>query len=45
VHGAELIREWLPASIQYVLPGTGHLMMAQNPTAMAERLEQFWSAT
>jgi pimeloyl-ACP methyl ester carboxylesterase len=45
VHGSELIREWLPDSIQYVLPGTGHLMMAQNPRAMAERLQQFWSVS
>ena len=43
VHGAALIESWLPHSVRYELPGTGHLMMAQNPTAMAERLERFWS--
>ncbi len=43
IHGAGLIETWLPHSIRYELPGTGHLLMAQNPTAMAERLEQFWS--
>ena len=43
VHGAALIESWLPQSVRYELPGTGHLMMAQNPTAMAERLERFWS--
>jgi pimeloyl-ACP methyl ester carboxylesterase len=42
-YGAGLIRTWLPHALDYVLPGTGHLMMAQNPTAMAERLEQFWA--
>ncbi len=43
VHGACLIQTWLPHSIRYELPGTGHLMMAQNPAAMADRLEQFWA--
>jgi pimeloyl-ACP methyl ester carboxylesterase len=43
VHGATLIEAWLPHSVPYELPGTGHLMMAQNPAAMAGRLEQFWA--
>ena len=43
VHGATLIRTWLPHSLDYELPGTGHLMMAQNPKPLAERLERFWS--
>ena len=43
VHGATLIETWIPQSIRYELPGAGHLLMAQNPSAMAERLERFWS--
>ena len=43
LHGATLIQAWLPQSVPSELPGTGHLMMAQNPTAMAGRLEQFWA--
>jgi pimeloyl-ACP methyl ester carboxylesterase len=43
VHGANIVQTWLPHSLRYELPGTGHLMMAQNPGPIAERLEQFWS--
>jgi pimeloyl-ACP methyl ester carboxylesterase len=43
VQGATLIDTWLPHALRYMLPSTGHLMMAQKPKAMAERLEQFWA--
>ena len=43
VQGADLIQTWLPQSVPYTLPGAGHLLMGQNPIAMADRLERFWS--
>ncbi len=42
VQGAELIQTWLPNAASFTLPGTGHLLMTQNPQAMAERLARFW---
>ena len=42
VQGAELLQTWLPNAVRFALPGTGHLLMAQNPQAMAERLDLFW---
>lgn len=45
VHGAEIIQRWFPHASRYVLPGTGHLLMAQDPAPIARRLEAFWSAS
>jgi pimeloyl-ACP methyl ester carboxylesterase len=41
--GAELIQSWYPESLRYELPGAGHLLMAQQPAAMARRLAEFWA--
>ena len=40
--GAEIIQSWFPHADACTLPGVGHLMMAQEPHATAERLQQFW---
>ncbi len=40
--GAEIIQSWFPRAEAWTLPGVGHLMMAQEPRAIAERLEHFW---
>jgi pimeloyl-ACP methyl ester carboxylesterase len=40
---AEIIQSLFPKSVRYVLPGSGHLLMAQEPAAMARRLAEFWS--
>ena len=45
VQAAEIIQIWFPQATRYVLPGAGHLLMAQDPAPTAERLEQFWSTT
>ena len=45
VQAAEIIQTLFPQATRYVLPGAGHLLMAQNPASMAERLEAFWSTT
>ncbi len=45
VQAAEIIQTLFPQASRYVLPGAGHLLMAQNPAPIAERLEEFWSTT
>ena len=40
--GAEIIQSWFPRAEASTLPGVGHLMMAQEPHATAERLQHFW---
>jgi pimeloyl-ACP methyl ester carboxylesterase len=40
---AELIASLFPDAVRYVLPGTGHLLMAQEPAAMAGGLAEFWA--
>jgi pimeloyl-ACP methyl ester carboxylesterase len=40
--GAEIIQSWFPRAEAWTLPRVGHLMMAQEPHATAERLQQFW---
>jgi pimeloyl-ACP methyl ester carboxylesterase len=42
VRTSEIVQELLPHADRFALPGAGHLLMAQNPEAMAERLDQFW---
>jgi pimeloyl-ACP methyl ester carboxylesterase len=41
---AEIVRSWFPGSATYVLDGVGHLLVAEEPTAIAARLTEFWSA-
>jgi pimeloyl-ACP methyl ester carboxylesterase len=45
VQSAEIIQTLFPHARRYVLPGAGHLLMAQNPAPIAERLETFWSSS
>ena len=45
VQAAEIIQSLFPHANRYVLPGAGHLLMAQNPAPIAERLDEFWSTT
>ena len=41
---AEIIASLFPnEAVRYVLPGSGHLLMAQEPEAMARRLAEFWA--
>lgn len=43
VESAEIIESLFPNSVRCVLPGTGHLLMAQEPGAMTRRLTEFWA--
>ncbi|HEY7072970.1 MAG TPA: alpha/beta hydrolase [Acidimicrobiales bacterium] len=43
--GADLVQTWFPHAERFVLPGAGHLLMVQNPTALAQRLARFFSST
>jgi pimeloyl-ACP methyl ester carboxylesterase len=45
VEAAEIVRSWFPASATHVLDGASHLLVAEEPTAIAQRLMEFWSAT
>jgi pimeloyl-ACP methyl ester carboxylesterase len=38
VEGSELIQTWFPHAERLIVPGTGHLLMVQNPAAIAEGL-------
>ena len=40
--GSELVRSWFPHAEHYSLPAAGHLLMVENPTAMAGRLRDFF---
>ena len=40
--GAAILQSWFPTAERCLLPGLNHLLMAQEPAVMAERLEQFW---
>ena len=42
VQAAEIIQTLFPQASRFVLPGAGHLLMAQNPAGIAERLDEFW---
>jgi pimeloyl-ACP methyl ester carboxylesterase len=42
--GAAIVESWFPAAEHRVLPGVGHLLMAQDPEATAELLHTFWRA-
>jgi pimeloyl-ACP methyl ester carboxylesterase len=45
VEAAEIVRSWFPGSATHVLDGASHLLVAEEPTAIAHRLTEFWSAT
>ena len=42
VQSAAIVQSLFPNAVRVELPGAGHLMMAQEPTAMATRLAEFW---
>ena len=42
VQSAAIVQSLFPDSVRVELPGAGHLMMAQQPKAMASRLVEFW---
>jgi pimeloyl-ACP methyl ester carboxylesterase len=41
VEGSELLQSWFPSAERLVVPGAGHLLMVQNPTAVAAGLHGF----
>jgi pimeloyl-ACP methyl ester carboxylesterase len=43
VEGAELVQSWFPAAGRLTIPAAGHLLMVENPTAVAEGLTTHWS--
>jgi pimeloyl-ACP methyl ester carboxylesterase len=43
VEGAEIVRSWFPGSATHVLPGASHLLVVEEPAAIARRLREFWS--
>ena len=43
VEGAEIVRSWFPGSGTQVLKGASHLLIAEQPAEIAERLREFWS--
>jgi pimeloyl-ACP methyl ester carboxylesterase len=45
VEAAEIVRSWFPGSATHVLDGASHLLVAEQPTAIAQRLTEFWSPT
>ena len=42
VESAAMVQSLFPHAVRVELSGAGHLMMAQEPTAMAARLAEFW---
>jgi pimeloyl-ACP methyl ester carboxylesterase len=42
---AEIVRSWFPGSELHVLEGASHLLVAEAPKAIANRLGKFWSTT
>jgi pimeloyl-ACP methyl ester carboxylesterase len=42
VEAAEIVRSWFPASATFVLDGASHLLVAEQPDAIAKRLTEFW---
>ena len=43
VQGSELVQSWFPQAERLTVPDTGHLLMVQNPTAVADGLIEFFS--
>ncbi len=43
VEGGRLVQSWFPRAEQLVVPNAGHLLMVQNPTALAEGLRGFFA--
>jgi pimeloyl-ACP methyl ester carboxylesterase len=43
VEGSALVQAWFPRAERLAVPDAGHLLMVQNPSALAEGLEDFFS--
>jgi pimeloyl-ACP methyl ester carboxylesterase len=43
VEGSELVHSWFPDAERFLVPQAGHLMLVQNPTALAEELSGFFT--
>jgi pimeloyl-ACP methyl ester carboxylesterase len=43
VEGSALTRSWFPHADHFVLPAAGHLLMAQNPMALAAELREYFT--
>jgi pimeloyl-ACP methyl ester carboxylesterase len=43
VEASELIQSWFPQAERLLVPDAGHLLMVQNPTALAEGLVAFFA--
>jgi pimeloyl-ACP methyl ester carboxylesterase len=43
VEGSELVQSWFPQAERLSVPAAGHLLMVQNPTALAQGLNDFIS--
>ena len=43
VEGSELVQSWFPHAERLSVPGAGHLLMVQNPSAIARGLDDFVS--
>jgi hypothetical protein len=43
VEGSELVQTWFPQAERLSVPGAGHLLMVQNPTALAQGLNEFFA--
>ena len=41
VAGSELVQSWFPNAERLTVPGAGHFLMVQNPTALARGLREF----
>ena len=40
---ADLIQGWLPHAVRHTIDGTNHLLIADQPQAVAACLETFWT--
>jgi pimeloyl-ACP methyl ester carboxylesterase len=43
IEGAELVQSWFPHAERLTVPSAGHLLMVQNPTALAKGLTDFFT--
>ena len=43
VEGSHLVQSWFPQAERLSVPEAGHLLMVQNPTALAQGLDDFFS--
>jgi pimeloyl-ACP methyl ester carboxylesterase len=41
--GSQLLQTWFPHAERLTVPGAGHLLMVQNPTAMAQGLTDYFT--